>query len=389
MIHKVDNVFSNISSLTGGAIAAVAAKAAASSLLLRISYESIEFHTDEGKIINVPVRFVPHPENHAMREYCVLTSGSNINGLSGISEIHVIVERVRRLADISDSIFIKPEYINLYLDGTDGIDRIPAGDPNGKAGFAYIDKDARNIIFEAVADAIHFADIMPLIKITVTSVSYDRPGMTCRILGGNGSVARTSQDDILAEIAGTIQEQYEQGIRNVIAVPGNAGHKYIQDFVHISMAYSIRCRNYIGDTLDMAAMVGMENFLLVGSASKLLRLAAGIMDTHTWNADGRREVLSLHTVLAGGTISQARILQDIATTDQMLAKLTEWGLREAVLQSVCMKIGDYVQNRLGGKTMKFGVIPVHPDYGILGQTPEISDVIASVSREQFALSIKK
>lgn len=389
MIHKVDNVFSNISSLTGGAIAAVAAKAAASSLLLRISYDSIEFHTDDGRIINVPVRYIPHPENHAMREYCVLTSGSNINGLAGISELHVIVERVRRLSDIPDDIYIKPEYINLYLDGTVGIEEIKSGDPAGKAGFPYIDKDARNVIFESVADAVHFADIMPLIKITIKAVSYERPGLTCRITGGNGSVARTSQDDVLAEIANTIQEQYEQGIRHVIAVPGNAGHKYIQDHVHISMAYSIRCRNYIGDTLDMAAMVGMENFLLVGSTSKLLRLAAGIMDTHSWNADGRREVLSLHTVLAGGTISQARIIQDLATTDQMLAKLTEWGLRDAVMQSVCMKIGDYVQNRLGGKSMKFGVIPVHPDYGILGQTPDISDVMASVSREQFALSIKK
>ena len=39
--------------------------------------------------------------------------------------------------------------------------------------------------------------------------------------------------------------------------------------------------------------------------------------------------------------------------------------------------------------MKFGVIPVHQEYGILGQTPDIGDVIADVSREQFALSIKK
>lgn len=389
MIHKVDNVFSNISSLTGGAIAAVAAKAAASSLLLRISYESIEFHTDEGKIINVPVREVLHPENNLMREFCVIVRGSNINGLTGISELHVIVERVRRLSDIPDDIYIKPEYINLYLDGGSGVERNTSGISGYPAGFAFIDKEARSVIFDAVADAVHFADIMPLIKITVNAIAHDKPGITCRILGGNGCVARISQDDILSEIASTIQEQYEQGIRNVIAVPGNSGHKYIQDYVHISMGYSIRCRNYIGDTLDMAAMVGMENFLLVGSASKLLRLAAGIMDTHTWNADGRREVLSLHTVLSGGTISQARILQDIATTDQMLSKLTEWGLRDAVMRSVCMKIDDYVQNRLGGKTMKFGVIPVHQDYGILGQTPDISNVMASVSREQFALSIKK
>lgn len=389
MIQKAMNAFSNISLLSGGAIAAVAAKAAASSLLLRIGYESIEFHTDEGRIVNVPVRSVPHPENNAVREFCVVVGGQNIAGLAGASEIHVLVERVRRLSDIPDDIYIKPEYINLYLDGGVGVSRFTSIEQDGPLRFAQIDKEARNVIFEAVADACHFADIMPLLKITVTVTSYERSGMQFPIQGGGGCVARTSQDDVLAEIANTIQEQYESGIRNVIAVPGNAGHKYIQDTIHISMAHCIRCRNYIGDTLDMAAMVGMDNFLLVGNPSKLIRLAAGIMDTHTWNADGRREVVSLHTVLAGGTISQARIIQDLATTDQMLAKLTEWGIRDAVLQSICVKIGDYVQNRIGGKTMKFGVVPIHQEYGILGQTPDIGDVIADVSREQFALSIKK
>ena len=389
MIQKAMNVFSNISSLSGGAIAAVAAKAAASSLLLRIGYEQIEFHTDEGRIINVPVRQIPHPENHALREFCVVIGGQNIAGLSGASEVHVLVERVRRMADIPDDIYIKPEYINLYLDGGEGVSRFTSLEQDGPLRFAQIDKEARDVIFEAVADACHFSDIMPLIKITVSVVSYEKSGMKFPINGGGGSVARTSQDDVLAEIANTIQEQYEAGIRHVIAVPGNAGHKYIQDNIHISMAHSIRCRNYIGDTLDMAAMVGMENFLLVGNPSKLIRLAAGIMDTHTWNADGRREVVSLHTVLAGGTISQARIIQDLATTDQMLSKLTEWGIRDAVMQSICVKIGDYVQNRIGGKAMRFGVIPIHQEYGILGQTPDIGDVVANVSREQFALSIKK
>lgn len=389
MIQKAMNAFSNISLLSGGAIAAVAAKAAASSLLLRIGYESIEFHTDEGRIVNVPVRSVPHPENNAVREFCVVVGGQNIAGLAGASEVHVLVERVRRLSDIPDDIYIKPEYINLYLDGGVGVSRFTSIEQDGPLRFAQIDKEARNVIFEAVADACHFADIMPLLKITVTVTSYERSGMQFPIQGGGGCVARTSQDDVLAEIANTIQEQYESGIRNVIAVPGNAGHKYVQDTIHISMAHCIRCRNYIGDTLDMAAMVGMDNFLLVGNPSKLIRLAAGIMDTHTWNADGRREVVSLHTVLAGGTISQARIIQDLATTDQMLAKLTEWGIRDAVLQSICVKIGDYVQNRIGGKTMKFGVVPIHQEYGILGQTPDIGDVIADVSREQFALSIKK
>jgi cobalt-precorrin-5B (C1)-methyltransferase len=388
-VQKSDNGFSNIPGLTGGALAAAAAKAAAAALLLRITYESIEFQRDDGKIIDIPIRFIPHPENTALREYAVVLNGMRIPGLINTAEIHVSVERVRKLADIPDRVYIKPQYINLYLDGIEGITRLTENNEIGLMNYAAIDKEARNIIFQAVADVVRFADVMPLLMIKVSTVSFNNNPATNTIIGSGGDIVPTSQNEILMEIARSLEEQYDRGIRNIIAVPGNAGHKYVQDAVHISMTHCIRCRNYIGSAIDMAAAIGMENFLLVGNCSKLIRLAAGIMDTHTWTADGRREVLSLHTVLAGGTIAQARIIQELATTDQMLSKLTEWGIRDAVMNSVCAKIGDYMQNRIGGKPMGFGVVPIHQEYGPLGQTPNMSNVLAAVSREQFALSIKK
>ncbi|MCR5656808.1 MAG: cobalt-precorrin-5B (C(1))-methyltransferase [Butyrivibrio sp.] len=391
MGQRNSNGIAILNNLTAGAITAAATKAACASLLLRINYDCVEFHTSDDRLVPIPVRFIPHPESNAIREYAVIIGPNNaIEGLSGVTEVHVSVERVRKLSDIPDKIYIKPEFINLYLGGGEGVATLSENIDIGIAGYAAIDKEARNLIFQAAADVLHFADVMPLLKIIVSTKSVQQLSQTqCAILGSGGDVVPTSQNDILMDVARTIQEQYDSGIRHVVAAPGNSGHKYVQDAVHVSMAHCIRCRNYLGNTIDMAATVGMENFLLVGNASKIIRLAAGIMDTHTWNADGRREVLSLHTVLAGGTISQARIIQDIATTDQMLSKLTEWGLRDAVMASVCTKIKDYVQNRIGGKSMKFGVIPVHYSYGVLGQTPDISEVFAAVSREQFALSVKK
>ncbi|WP_026494562.1 cobalt-precorrin-5B (C(1))-methyltransferase [Butyrivibrio sp. WCD3002] len=389
VVQKNDNVFSNGLGLSGGALAAIAAKAAAAALLLRITYESVEFQRDDGRIVDVPIRFIPHPENTAIREYAVVLNGSRVQGLMNAAEIHVSVERVRKLAEIPERVYIKPQYINLYLDGMDGILRLAETNEIGLMAYAAIDKDARNVIFQAVADVVRFADVMPLLMIKVSTVAFNNSPQQNMILGSGGNIVPTSQNEILIEIANSLEDQYDRGIRNIIAVPGNAGHKYVQEAVHISMTHCIRCRNYIGNAIDMAAAIGMENFLLVGNCSKLIRLAAGIMDTHTWTADGRREVLSLHTVLAGGTISQARILQELATTDQMLAKLTEWGIRDAVMNSVCTKIGDYMQNRIGGKPMGFGVVPIHQEYGVLGQTPNMSNVLAAVSREQFALSIKK
>ena len=388
--YNLKNDFANNIMLMSGAICAAAAKAAAASLLLHINYDSVEFVKNNGTKVKVPVRFVPHPENGAIREYAVIMNQIQTEGLIGVCEVHVSVERIRKLSDIPDMVYINPQYINLYLDGGQGIAKNLEKKENSPRGFYAIDKEARDLIFQSVADISTIADAMPLLMIRLFTVSFQNAGSVLNgISGADGFVTPLSQNDILMDLADSIKEQYDRGIRNILAVPGNSGHKYIQDQIHISLANSIRCRNYIGNAIDMASAAGMENFLLVGNASKLIRLAAGIMDTHTWVADGRREILSLHTVLSGGTISQARIIQELSTTDQMLAKLTEWGLREQVMASVCVKIADYLRNRIGGAKMNFGVIPVHEKYGILGQTPDISRVLASVSREQFALSIKK
>ncbi len=386
----LNNDIANNITLTSGAVSAAAAKAAAADLLLHMSFENIEFEKDDGSTVNIPVRYVPHPESGAIKEYAVIMNGIVAEGLIGVSEIHVSVERVRRLTDIPDMIYIKPQHINLYLDGGPGIAQNVEKNEIGPRGFYSIDREARDIIFQSVADVSTMADVMPLLMIKVFTVAFQNAGSVRNgISGAGGYVTPLAQDDIMMEIASSLRDQYERGIRHILAVPGNSGQKFVQDQLHISMANSIKCRNYIGVALDMAATLGMENFLLAGNVSKIIRLAAGIMDTHTWIADGRREVLSLHTVLAGGTIAQARIIQDLATTDQMLAKLTEWGIRDQVMASVCTKIADYVRNRIGGNKMNFGVIPVHQEYGILGQTPNISGVLAAVSREQFALSIKK
>ncbi len=385
----INNDIASTAIVTSGAVVAAAAKAAAALLLLQIQYESVEFNSENNGIIRIPVRLVPHPENPAIREFAVIMNGIHCDGLNGISEIHVSVERVRRLSDIPDNVHIRPEYINLYLHGGVGISINWVKNEYGPAGYYSFDKEARDIIFQTVADVSHVADVMPLLMIKVHTVSFQNNTNENVISGAGGFITPISQNDILMEISDSIKEQYDKGIRNVLAIPGNAGQKYIQDTLHMSLAHSIKCRNHIGNAIDLASDIGVENFLLVGNASKIIRLAAGIMDTHTWIADGRREVLALHTVLAGGTVSQARIIQQIATTDHMLDKLTEWGLRDKVMAGVCSRISFYVRNRICGKKMHFGVIPVHQEYGILGQTPEISKVLAAVSREQFALSIKK
>lgn len=71
--------------------------------------------------------------------------------------------------------------------------------------------------------------------------------------------------------------------------------------------------NYIGEALDYIRFKGFRRVLLVGHAGKLVKLAGGIMNTHSAVADCRTELLALYAGLAGA---------DRAEQEHILACLT-------------------------------------------------------------------
>lgn len=62
---------------------------------------------------------------------------------------------------------------------------------------------------------------------------------------------------------------------------------------------SVKCSNYIGDAIDIALEFDFENILIIGHIGKLVKLGAGIMNTHSAQADGRMDVIVTCGVLAG------------------------------------------------------------------------------------------
>lgn len=79
----------------------------------------------------------------------------------------------------------------------------------------------------------------------------------------------------------------------------------------------VKTSNFIGDTLDMAATAKFEEVLLVGHVGKLVKLAAGVMNTHSRGGWPCRGVLCPCGAVRGPARSM-RCLMDAATTDACL-----------------------------------------------------------------------
>ena len=61
----------------------------------------------------------------------------------------------------------------------------------------------------------------------------------------------------------------------------------------------VKCSNFLGEALDIAATQRFKRVLLVGHIGKLVKVAGGIMNTHSRYADCRAELFCAHAALCG------------------------------------------------------------------------------------------
>lgn len=155
--------------------------------------------------------------------------------------------------------------------------------------------------------------------------------------------------------------------RRILAVPGNYGQRYVEQQLGLRGVPVVEVSNYIGEAIDLAVSYGATDFLLVGNVGKLVKLAAGIMNTHSRVADGRWEIFAAHLALCGGTRAQVAAMREATTTEEMLTRLEEMGLRAPVMASIMREIEAHMAHRIRGQ-MDFGVIVYSERFGRVGES---------------------
>jgi cobalt-precorrin-5B (C1)-methyltransferase len=314
------------------------------------------------------------------------------------SDIHVSVSRVTDFRKVDSRAYMDVRYGNLFLYAGEGIGIAAVDAPPTRKGQANIEKDARKLIFDAVAGVCEISDgAQPLlIKVSCpegimiaakqsNALSAFMGGIG--IMGNYGTISDVHQRDIAGSIENQIREQIELGVKSILVSPGDYCADKIYEGIHLSLKTAVNCFNFPGSAIDAACDAGVENLLLVGNVGKLVKMAAGIMNTNSYASDGRREIFAAHTAIVGGTSSQVRTVMGCITCDEILALLNNWGLRDRVMASIMGKINEAVARRCNGR-LKFGVALFSEEFGLLGATVDTRNVLIKVSQEQYALSLK-
>ena len=173
-----------------------------------------------------------------------------------------------------------------------------------------------------------------------------------------------------------LRQAAASGARRLILTPGNYGMAFLRGGtldLHPGIPV-IRCSNFVGEALDSACLEGFQDILLVGHIGKFVKLAAGILNTHSRWADGRAEIFCAHAALCGADQATVRALMNSATADRCLEILGKQGLREPVLASLLSAIQARLDRRVG-EGPRTGAVLFSNQYGLLGWTQGAKEIM--------------
>lgn len=304
--------------------------------------------------------------------------------------------------DITDGIFVysKVEYAadtgqgrTIRLDGGRGIGRVTKPGLDQPVGGAAINRIPRQMIIreaEVICEEIGYEgginieisipDGEKLAKKTFNPRLGVEGGLS--ILGTSGIVEPMSEQAILDTIYLDMKVKLacqKPGKKILIMAPGNYGLEFLKEKYGIEEDQIVKCSNFIGQSIDMAKELKCDALLLAGHIGKLVKVAGGIMNTHSRWADCRMELLSAAALRAGFPAEKSKELLECVTVDEALSRCTREE-RKALMQRVMEKLKQYLELRAGDE-MRMEAVTFSKMYGILGKTKRADEIVAAKFRD--------
>lgn len=340
---------------TTGSCAAMAAKAACIMLLTGKQVEQVDIPTPKG--IDVWADVIDIEILHDKVTCAIVKDGGDdIDATHGLKIFA----------------FVRKSENGITIDGGAGVGRVTKKGLNQPVGNAAINSVPRKMIEEEVLKVCQSVGYTKGIEVII-SVPFGeevaektfnpRLGVVggISIIGSSGIVEPQSLKAISDTIYVEMKVLRENGIKEMIATPGNYGEAFIREMKNIKDVNEVKCSNFIGDTLDYALELGFKKLLFIGHIGKFVKLAGGIMNTHSSFADCRMEILAAHGALFG---ANAKEILECITTDEVIEVLEKENIREKVMQSIIKKAEYHVSQRVHNE-VETGVMMFSNEYGLL------------------------
>jgi len=372
---------------TTGSCAAAAAKAATIMLITKSALSFVSIQTPKGIDLLLEVKDVVMHENWAS---CAIQKDSGDD--PDVTNHMLIYAKVTRKLKLPKQQEQTSCAHSILIKGGKGIGVVTRPGLEQPVGEAAINKIPRLMIQQEVMGVMEEWDWQSDIEVEISAPKgeqiaentfNERLGIKggISILGTTGIVEPMSEQALVDCIRVEIHQQVENGHHRMFFTPGNYGVDFCRQVYQLSMDNAIKISNYVGEAIDAAVEYGVTEILLIGHIGKLVKIAGGIMNTHSKNADCRLELLSICALKAGASVQLCKELLDANTTEEAVDLLDRRQMIKPVMNELIKKIEYYLGERCGHK-LKFGVVIFSSQYGELVQNDFAREMIPHYRKEE-------
>ena len=354
---------------TTGSCATAAAKAAAMMLLTGERVAAVRIDTPKGVVLELEPLEVELAEQYVS---CAIRkdSGDDPDDTNGV----LVFAKVEKVAEPG-----------VHIEGGVGVGRVTKPGLACAVGGPAINPTPRRMITAEVGSVMEQAGYSEGLLVTISipeGVEIAKKTFNPRlgiigglsVLGTSGIVEPMSEKALIETMYVEMRAQKARGNKHLLVFFGNYGEDFTRDVMQLDLEGAVTCSNFVGELLDYAVFLGFETLLLIGHSGKLVKLAQGVMNTHSKYADCRTELFALEAMFHGASIEVGQEIYHCLTTDEVTKILKREQIFEPVMDKVTERIDFYMQHRVHGK-IKTAAFMFSNVYGILGKTKASDELI--------------
>lgn len=356
---------------TTGSCAAAAAKAAAYMLLSGRQKNTITIETPKGIPYTAEILEITRGEKAV--QCAVRKDGGDDPDITSGALIYAEVS-------LTDHTRTQATDTRIHIDGGIGVGRVTKPGLDQSVGNVAINHVPREMIAKEVLEVCDLMDYKGNLQVIISVPEGEaiakqtfnpRLGIVggISILGTSGIVEPMSNQALLDTIRVELNQRRAEGFDYIAVAPGNYGLDFMKKAYGYDLDKSVKCSNFIGVTIDMAVECGFTRMLLTGHIGKLIKVAGGIMNTHSKEADCRMELLSAFAIHEGAGADVAAKILDCVATEEAVRLLWEAGKQQEVMDYAMERIMFYLNKRAGGR-MQIDCIMYDNTFGELAKSKE-------------------
>ena len=288
---------------TTGSCCAAGVSAALRILLLNKKIDNYQISGPTGLDILVPINSVKKINNTTGEAVVIKDGGDDPDVTTGahvISKCKLVKswgESKREKMEKDTGYFLNEK---VYLKGGQGIGIVTKPGLACREGKCAINPVPREMILKEVLEVLEEEDYGGCVEVFVDILEGKELALKTfnpklgivggiSILGTSGQVNPMSSQAILdtikveLSVAMAMAEREGHG-KSIVLTPGNYGYDFFRNY---SQDKIVKVSNFFGAGVNMAAEMGFEKILISSHLGKIIKVAGGMMDTHSKNGDNR------------------------------------------------------------------------------------------------------